>query len=102
MPSRTQMWRRALEPTRATPSEEPWVTHLSESRSDHIRLLAQRRHTAFRKAATCRREGHLVPGSVTQELAENALELRGAMERYRKGRPSALEQLDVVLVDEVG
>ncbi len=86
MPSRTQTWRRALAPPPVDPREEPWVTSLHESLSDHIRLLAERRHTAFGQAATHRREGHLVPLSLTQELAENASELSGAMERYRKGR----------------
>ena len=65
-----------------SPSREQWQTSLNESLSDHIRLLAQRRHTAFGQAATHRREGHLVPGSVTQELTENASDLRGALERY--------------------
>lgn len=88
MPSRTQMWRRALETSEVIPRVEPWVGHMNESRGDHVKLLAQRRHTAFREAATCRREGHLVPGSVTQELAETASELRGAIERYRKGMPA--------------
>jgi hypothetical protein len=83
MPSRTQTWRRACEPTlAASPSRERWLTSLNENLSDHIRLLAQRRHTAFGQAATHRREGHLVPGSVTQELTENASDLRGALERY--------------------
>jgi hypothetical protein len=77
------MWRRAREPAQATPREEPWVMHLNESTGDHIRVLAQRRHTAFGQAATYRREGHLVPLSITQELTENASELRDAMARYR-------------------
>ena len=85
MPSRKQMWRRTLETTQVVPSVQPWVSHMNESRGDHVRLLAERRRTAFSQAATCRREGHLVPGSVTQELAETASELRGAIERYRKG-----------------
>ena len=64
------------------PNQERWLTSLNENLSDHIRLLAQRRHTAFGQAATHRREGQLVPGSVTQELTENASDLRGALERY--------------------
>ena len=83
MPSRTQMWRRAPESTQVAASVD-WVSHLNESTGDQIRSLAQRRQAALRKAATCRREGQLVPGSVSQELAENASELRGAMERYRE------------------
>ena len=83
MPSRTQAWRRACEPTLAvSPSREPWLTSLNENLSDHIRVLAQRRHTAFGQAATHRREGHLVPASLTQELTEIASELRGALERF--------------------
>ena len=82
MSSRTQMWRREREPTLATPSQERWLISLNESLSDHIRLLTQRRHTAFGQAATYRLEGHLVPGSVTEELTENASQLRGALERY--------------------
>lgn len=85
MPSRTQMWRRTPKPTQVAATAD-WVSHLSESTGDHIRLLAKRRQAALREVATCRREGHLVPGSVSQELAENASELRGAMERYRKVR----------------
>lgn len=82
MPSRAQTWRREREPTPAAASDKPWLVSLNEGLSDHIRLLAQRRHAAFGQAATHRREGHLVPGSVTQELTENASELRGALARY--------------------
>lgn len=82
MPSRTQMWRREREPTLASPSQERWLMSLNQSLSDHIRLLTQRRHTAFGQAATYRLEGHLIPGSVTEELTENASQLRGALERY--------------------
>ena len=82
MSSRTQMWRREREPTLASPSQERWLMSLNESLSDHIRLLTQRRHTAFGQAATYRLEGHLIPGSVTEELTENASQLRGALERY--------------------
>jgi hypothetical protein len=93
MPSRTQTWRREHEP-RPVARTEQWTISLTESLSDRIKLLSERRQTAFEQAQTHRSEGHLVPLSLSEELTENASELRGALERYAEatGDPTEIDQ----------
>jgi hypothetical protein len=55
---------------------------LTESLGDRVVVLAQRRQAAYERARGHRRAGQLVPGSLDQEMAENGVQLRHALERY--------------------
>jgi hypothetical protein len=54
----------------------------TDSLSDRILVLTQRRQAAYERARTYRAGGQLVPGSLDQEMVENGLQLQQALERY--------------------
>ncbi len=53
-----------------------------ESLGAVIRRLTLRRQAAYDEARTFRRNGQLVPGSLREEIADNASQLREALKRY--------------------
>ena len=55
---------------------------LVESLGNRIAALTERRQAAYEQARGHRRAGQLVPGSLDQEMAENGVQLRQALERY--------------------
>jgi hypothetical protein len=55
---------------------------LADSLRSQIQLLTQRRREAYVQAQAYRCGGHLVPGSLTAEMAENGLQLEYALKRY--------------------
>lgn len=69
------------EPTQSLKAELRAIA-ATDSLSDRIQVLSQRRHAAYESARTYRRGGQLVPGSLDQEMVENGLQLQQALERY--------------------
>ena len=55
---------------------------LTERLGHRVVVLAQRRQAAYERARGHRRAGQLVPGSLDQEMAENGVQLKHALERY--------------------
>lgn len=55
---------------------------LADSLRSQIRHLTLRRQESYVEARAHRVGGHLVPGSLGLEMAENALHLRYALKRY--------------------
>lgn len=55
---------------------------LADSLRSQIRLLTVRRQESYVEARAYRGGGHLVPGSLAQEMAENGLQLQYALKRY--------------------
>lgn len=64
------------------PKTEVQGISLTESLGNRIVALAQHRQAAYEQARWHRRAGQLVPGSLDQEIAENSVQLRQALERY--------------------
>jgi hypothetical protein len=63
---------------------EQLAVQMTESLSDEIRRLSVRHQGATSRAQAHRRRGQLVPSSLLEELAENALRLRRSLDRYAK------------------
>ena len=63
---------------------------LTETLGTHIRELTLYRQAAYGRADTYRREGQLVPGSLRDEITENAQQLRHALERYAEATQAVL------------
>jgi hypothetical protein len=55
---------------------------LTDSIGDQIRQLILHRLAAYARARTYRRDGQLVPGSLRDDIADNARQLRQALDGY--------------------
>lgn len=72
---------RQAEPRDALEQELRAVS-LADSLRSQIQLLTRRRREAYAQAQDYRCGGHLVPGSLAAEMAENELQLGYALKRY--------------------
>lgn len=62
------------------------VKTIAEDLGGNVRELLARRQAAHDEARDYRRKGHLVPGSLGEEIAEIAGDLERALERYTAHR----------------
>ena len=61
---------------------ESWAVLTIDNLRNDIRRLSLDRADAYVRAGVHRRDGHLVPASLCEELAHNASQLRCALDRY--------------------
>ena len=88
----------ASEPGRI-PKKELWLFSMTDSIRGDIRFLSLRRHAAYEQARAHRRDGQLVPASLCQELAENGVRLRQALDRYTQATGGPAGGLDLAKGD---
>jgi hypothetical protein len=61
---------------------QAWEMSLAGDLEDRIRVLSQAQRAAYSQARIHRSDGQLVPGSLTQEIADNTTALQQTLERY--------------------